>query len=103
MKKLALLFMLFALTLGVSAQNNLINFGDLPGVGIPTPVPTTYENYNWGGIYYVNPWLWPGAGPGFKHQEFVRNASVRLHRFPDRIHAAGCARGCRLSHYGDGA
>jgi len=76
MKRLGLVFVLFALTLGLSAQNNLINFGDLPGLDVPAPVPTLYENYTWSGMYYVNPWVWPGAGPGFKHQEFVRNSSV---------------------------
>lgn len=76
MKKLMLVFMLFALTLGLSAQSNLINFGDLPGLDVPAPVPSFYENYNWSGMFYVNPWTWSGAGPGFKHQEFVRNYSV---------------------------
>ncbi len=68
------MFVLFALTLGLSAQN-LIDFRDLPSVDVPTPVPTM-GNFQWGGIYYVNPWLWPGAGPGFKHQEFIRNTAV---------------------------
>ena len=74
MKKVALVVVLFALTLGLSAQN-LIDFGSLPSVNTPTPVPII-GNYHWGGIYYVNPWLWPAAGPGFKHQEFIRNFDV---------------------------
>ena len=70
MKTMTLMFglMLCALSLAgsASAQENL-NFADLPLVGSPSPMPNGYGQLNWGNnLYYVNPYAWSGAGPGFK-------------------------------------
>jgi hypothetical protein len=30
-------------------------------------MPNGYGGVNWAGVFYVDPWEWAGAGPGFKH------------------------------------
>ena len=64
-KMLVLLALVLALAFGATAQENL-NFGDLPLVSTPTLMPNGYGQLNWTNIYYVDPVLWPGAGPGYK-------------------------------------
>ena len=61
-----LTFCLLALVVGASAQQTL-NFANLPLVNTPSPMPNGYGQLNWGAnLYYVNPYGWSGAGPGFK-------------------------------------
>jgi hypothetical protein len=63
-----LCLMVCALTLAGSAkaQENL-NFANLPLVNTPSPMPDGYGQLNWGNnLYYVNPYGWSGAGPGYK-------------------------------------
>jgi hypothetical protein len=64
-KMLVLLALVLVLAFGATAQENL-NFGDLPLVSTPTLMPNGYGQLNWTNIYYVDPVLWPGAGPGYK-------------------------------------
>jgi hypothetical protein len=66
MKNLLLLFVLLGLAIGASAQE-LMNFSDLPDISSPSPMPNGYGNLNWTGFFYVDPYDWNGAGPGFKH------------------------------------
>jgi len=66
MKYLTLLVLLLGLTIGASAQGTF-NFSYLPDVSIPTPMPNGYGGVNWQGVFYVDPWEWSGAGPGFKN------------------------------------
>ena len=66
MKNLLLLFVLLALAIGATAQET-VNFSDLPNISSPSPVPDGYANLNWTGFFYVNPFEWIGAGPGFKN------------------------------------
>ncbi len=54
-----------ALLTGASAQQNL-NFSSLPVVSSPSPMPTGYGQLTWGNFFYVDPWIWAGAGPGYK-------------------------------------
>src|SRR3974390_1056165 len=64
-KMLVLLALVLALAFGATAQENL-NFGNLPLVSMPTLMPNGYGQLNWTNIYYVDPVLWSGAGPGYK-------------------------------------
>lgn len=66
MKNLLLLVVLLGLAIGASAQET-VNFSDLPDISSPSPVPNGYGNLNWTGFFYVDPYNWNGAGPGFKH------------------------------------
>jgi hypothetical protein len=66
MKNLLLLFALLGLAVGASAQE-IVNFSDLPDASSPSPIPDGYGNLNWAGFFYVDPYEWAGAGPGFKH------------------------------------
>ena len=59
------LLCVLALLTGASAQQNL-NFANLPLVSSPAPMPTGYGELTWGNFFYVNPWSWSGAGPGYK-------------------------------------
>jgi hypothetical protein len=61
----ALAFCLLAGVVGASAQQNL-NFANLPLVNSPAPMPNGYGQLDWGNFFYVNPWGWSGAGPGYK-------------------------------------
>ncbi len=56
---------LLALVASVSAQENL-NFQNLPTVSLPSPMPNGYGKLGWGNFYYVDPFDWSGAGPGFR-------------------------------------
>jgi len=60
-----LLACILALALGTTAQENL-NFVDLPLVGSPAPMPNGYGQLNWTNIFYVDPYEWSGAGPGYQ-------------------------------------
>ncbi len=61
-----LILCVLALLMGASAQENL-NFANLPLINTPSPMPDGYGQLNWGNnFYYVNPYGWSGAGPGFK-------------------------------------
>jgi len=64
-KRIVLLACLLALTTGAFAQNQL-NFDSLPLVNSPLPIPNGYGNLSWGNFFYVNPYGWPGAGPGYQ-------------------------------------
>ena len=70
MNRIAMTFCLFicafALVTSANAQENL-NFADLPLVSTPSPMPNGYGQLNWGNnLFYVNPYAWAGAGPGFR-------------------------------------
>lgn len=76
MKKLILLFAtVLALAIAAGAQG-IINFGDMPDMASPSPMPNGYANFVWTGFYYVDPFQWNGAGPGFKHQEWMKGPDV---------------------------
>jgi hypothetical protein len=60
-----LMFCLLALVVGASAQQTL-NFTSLPLVNTPTPMPNAYGQLDWGNFFYVNPYEWSGAGPGYR-------------------------------------
>jgi hypothetical protein len=64
-KTLVLLACILVLAIGAAAQENL-NFGNLPLVSAPTLMPDGYGQLNWRNIFYVDPDLWSGAGPGYK-------------------------------------
>jgi len=77
--RLILLTTLLALAIGAGAQvihNGGLNFGDMPSALSPTPMPNGYGNLNWTGFFYVNPFVWDGAGPGFKHKEWMMGSDV---------------------------
>jgi hypothetical protein len=77
-KTLLLLAALLALAIGAGAQG-VIDFADLPGtpgISTPNPMPHGYAGLNWSGFYYVNPFAWSGAGPGFKHKEWMMGPDV---------------------------
>ena len=70
MKRLVTLISLLAcaMALGTSAgaQENL-SFANLPLLNTPSPVPNGYGQLDWGNnLFYVNPYGWSGAGPGYK-------------------------------------
>ena len=56
---------LVALVAGASAQTTL-NFSNLPLVSTPSPMPNGYGRLDWGNFFYVNPFGWSGAGPGYR-------------------------------------
>ncbi|HUI82631.1 MAG TPA: hypothetical protein VL240_00310 [Candidatus Binatia bacterium] len=60
-----LILCLLALMAGADAQQTL-NFTDLPLVKSPSPMPLGYGRLDWGNFFYVNPYAWPGGGPGFR-------------------------------------
>ncbi len=62
---IALTFCLLALAIGASAQEQL-NFSQLPLINSPSPMPNGYGQLNWGNFFYVDPYTWSGAGPGYK-------------------------------------
>jgi len=55
----------FALLASASAQEQL-NFADLPLISSPQPMPNGYGQLSWGNFFYVNPFGWATAGPGYK-------------------------------------
>lgn len=55
------------LAFGAQAQDQ-INFSNLPLVDTPSPMPAGYGRLNWANFFYVNPYAWSGAGPGFHLQ-----------------------------------
>ena len=65
MKYIALIVLVLGLAIGACAQTT-INFADLPDVSTPSPLPNGYGGVNWSGVFYVDPFEWNGAGPGFK-------------------------------------
>lgn len=54
-----------ALLTGASAQQQL-TFNSLPPVNSPSLMPNGYGQLDWGNFFYVDPWNWSGAGPGYK-------------------------------------
>lgn len=86
-RTLILLTTLLALVVSASAQG-VINFGDMPNALSPRPMPNGYANLNWTGFFYVNPFAWDGAGPGFKHQEWMMGNDVVF--APYACPGAGC-------------
>ncbi len=54
-----------SLTIGVSAQEQL-KLSKLPLINSPAPMPNGYGQLNWGNFFYVDPYTWSGAGPGYK-------------------------------------
>ena len=61
-----LILCLFTLLTVASAQEQL-NFAQLPLLNAPSPMPDGYGQLNWSNFYYVNPYGWSGAGPGYQH------------------------------------
>jgi len=64
-KTLIVLASLLALAIGASAQQQ-VNFSQLPLISSPAPVPNGYDQLNWGNFFYVDPFTWSGAGPGYR-------------------------------------
>ena len=62
---LCLILCALALALSANAQEDL-NFGNLPLVSSPSPMPNGYGGLSWGNFFYVNPFSWADAGPGYK-------------------------------------
>lgn len=62
---LVVLALTLALAFTAAAQEDL-NFADLPLVSSPTPLPNGYGSFNWNNIFYVDPYLWSGAGSGYR-------------------------------------
>src|SRR5580704_769111 len=60
-----LILCLFALLTVASAQEQL-NFAQLPLINAPSPMPDGYGQLGWSNFYYVNPYGWSGAGPGYR-------------------------------------
>jgi len=60
-----LILCLFALLTVASAQEQL-NFAQFPILNIPSPMPDGYGQLDWSNFYYVNPYGWPSAGPGYR-------------------------------------
>jgi hypothetical protein len=54
-----------ALVATANAQQ-FVNFADLPLVNSPQLMPNGYHELSWGNFFYVNPYGWSGAGPGYK-------------------------------------
>ena len=44
-----------------------INFSDLPLVASPTPMPLGYQSLNWSNMFFVDPDLYAGGGPGYQN------------------------------------
>jgi len=64
-KTFVLLACLLALAIGAAAQEDL-NFASLPLLSTPSSMPNGYGSLNWTNIFYVDPYLWSGSGPGYK-------------------------------------
>lgn len=60
-----LILCLTALVVSASAQQQL-NFANLPLVNSPAMMPNGYGGLSWGNFFYVNPYGWSGAGPGYQ-------------------------------------
>lgn len=60
-----LTFCLLAAVVNAGAQQQL-NFSNLPLVSSPAPMPIGYGQLDWGNFFYVNPFDWSGAGPGYQ-------------------------------------
>lgn len=60
---ICLLFLAF----NAQAQEQ-INFSQLPLVDTPSPMPAGYGRLNWANFFYVNPYAWSDAGPGYRLQ-----------------------------------
>jgi hypothetical protein len=58
-----------AVAMGATAAQaqQQLNFADLPLVASPTPLPIGYQSLNWSNMFYVDPDLYPGAGPGYQN------------------------------------
>jgi|SRR5580698_6539280 hypothetical protein len=71
------------LSFHAQAQEQL-NFAQLPFVSTPSPMPTGYGHLSWANFFYVNPYAWSGAGPGYHLQPqssdvaFVGGENCRL-------------------------
>jgi hypothetical protein len=74
---------LVSLAIGADAQEQL-NFSQLPLVNSPSPMPNGYGQLGWANFFYVNPYGWSGAGPGYQRGPqgedvaFVGGLSCRL-------------------------
>jgi len=64
-KTLVILACLLALATGATAQQQL-NFSSLPLVNSPSPMPNGYGSLSWSNFFYVDPYDWSGAGPGYR-------------------------------------
>ena len=64
-RTLVLLACILTVALSAAAQENL-NFANLPLVNSPALMPNGYGQLNWTNIFYVDPYEWSGAGPGYK-------------------------------------
>jgi len=64
-KTLVVLACLLALATGATAQQQL-DFSNLPLVSSPSLMPAGYGGLGWSNFFYVNPYTWPGAGPGYR-------------------------------------
>jgi len=62
---LCLTICVFALLTSASAQQEL-NFANLPLISSPQLMPNGYGELSWGNFFYVNPYSWANAGPGYK-------------------------------------
>lgn len=60
-----LILCLMALVTGVAAQAQL-NFSNLPLMSTPSLMPNGYGGLSWGNFFYVDPFDWAGAGPGYR-------------------------------------
>ncbi len=64
-KMLVLLACLMAMAISATAQSQL-NFANLPLLNSPSPVPAGYGQLTWGNFFYVDPYTWSDAGPGYE-------------------------------------
>lgn len=75
------------LSLAFTAQAQQLNFSQLPFVDSPSPMPAGYGRLNWANFFYVNPYAWSEAGPGYRLQAntgdvvFVGGAYCQLSGF----------------------
>ena len=59
-----LMLCLLALVIGASAQQQ-IDFSTLPLLSSPALMPAGYGGLGWSNFFYVEPYDWSGAGPGY--------------------------------------
>jgi hypothetical protein len=64
-KTLIVLASLLALAIGATAQQQ-VNFSQLPLISSPAQMPNGYDQLSWGNFFYVDPFTWSGAGPGYR-------------------------------------
>jgi len=69
-KSVYLLFinvMVVAMIATAAQAQQQVNFSDLPLAATPTPVPLGYQSMNWANMFYVDPTLYVGRGPGYQN------------------------------------